>query len=149
MKADKQFQGRIPPTSLRHLFEDRVTHRTGASHPPVTPSRLTKHLERLILPHLRFPMEGNLRSAGTGSLEEVDILLQYNLANKIYIRNLGTQLCFPGSSASCHRFGSICLLPQDNFVKTSVELGENPSLFPFSPSFSRSDRTELGISVMW
>lgn len=76
MKADRQFQGRIPPTSLRHPFEDTVTHYTGACLPPLTHSRRTKCLSRRILPHLHLPVEGNLRYADTESLEEAHNLLK-------------------------------------------------------------------------
>lgn len=138
MKANKQFQGRIPPTSLRHLFEDRVTHCTGACLPPLTPSRLKKHLNRLILPHLQLLMEGNLRSAGTRSLREECMFLQHKLADS------NSEIQAPSSVLSGAQHLVTDLDPyscyhKKNFIKANVYLNNNPSVFPFPPPFIRSD----------
>lgn len=101
----------VPGKDFSCLSETPIWGQSDLLYRSLSPSinslQAKETLNSLILPHLQLPMEGNLRSAETRSLGEECMSLQHKLAASSYIRNLGTQLCFIRSSASCHEFGSI------------------------------------------
>lgn len=118
MKADKQFQGRIPPTSLRHLFEDSDSLYRSLS-PSINSLQANETPKQTDSSTPPVPYGGEFKACRdqiprrSMYVPPTKIGPPSKLANSSYIRNLGTQLCFIGSSASCHGFGSICLLPQE------------------------------------